>query len=251
VSESADPAGQTDQPSSDRQRIIRRQPENSVPSAPQPAAYEPKTSIIRRHPTGGLPASTDEPLARRADSSDEPLARRADSTDEPQTSLIDPQTTYIEQPAADDIKTGYIPRARPREIPPTAAGANPKTAVAAAVLSIFSGWATAVIATDLITGWWRTDRLFCVAIGFLTAISAAATIGGLILLLLRRRMGRLLIVVGAIIGLLIFASLFVAGARVPSIVYAIPVLPLASIVLTLLPSTRRWARWQPTEVPGC
>jgi hypothetical protein len=115
-------------------------------------------------------------------------------------------------------------------------------AIATAVVSILSGWATAVIATDLITGWWRSDKLFCVAVGFLTAVSAAATIGGLTVLLLRRRMGRLLIVVGAIVALLIFSSLFVAGAKLPPIVYAIPVLPLASIVLTLLPGTRRWAR---------
>jgi hypothetical protein len=215
--------GPFDHPSSDRQRIIRRQPENSVPSAPQPAGDEPQTSIIRRHPTGEMPAVGDEPLGRRADNADEP------------------QTSFIGH-ADEDSQTTYIPRAGPLEIPRTPAGANPKTAVAAAVLSILSGWATAVIATDLITGWWRTDRLFCVAIGFLTAITAAAMIGGLILLLLRRRMGRLLIVVGAIIGLLIFASLFVAGAKMSPIVYAIPVLPLASIALTLLPSTRRWAR---------
>ena len=107
--------------------------------------------------------------------------------------------------------------------------ANPKAAIATAVVSILSGWATAVIATDLITGWWRSDRLFCVAVGFLTAVSAAALIGGLIALLLRRRMSRLLIVVGAIVALLIFSSLFVAGAKLPPVVYAIPVLPLASI----------------------
>jgi hypothetical protein len=115
-------------------------------------------------------------------------------------------------------------------------------AITTAIVSILSGWATAVIATDLITGWWRSDRLFCVAIGFLTAISAAASIGGLIALLLRRRMSRLLIVVGSIVALLIFASLFVAGAKLPPAVYAIPVLPLASILLALLPATRRWAR---------
>ena len=107
-----------------------------------------------------------------------------------------------------------------------------------AVVSILSGWATAVIATDLITGWWRTDRLFCVAVGFLTAVSAAATIGGLILLLLRRRLGRLLIVVGAVVALMIFAGLFVAGAKLPPVVYAIPVLPVASVVLALLPADR-------------
>ena len=73
-------------------------------------------------------------------------------------------------------------------------------------MSILSGWATAVIATDLISGWWRTDQLFCVAVGFLTAVSAAAAIGGLVGLLLRRRMGRLLVVVGCVIALLIFAE---------------------------------------------
>ena len=66
------------------------------------------------------------------------------------------------------------------------------------------------------------------AVAFLTAISAAALIAGLIGLLLRRRMGRLLIVVGAVVALLIFSSLFVAGAKLPPVVYAIPVLPLAS-----------------------
>jgi len=175
---------------------------------------EPQTSIIRRHPTGAIPTAASEP-----------------------------QTTYIEPPPPPQgAETGYIPRPRPVEIPPAVTGLDPRGAIAAAVLSILSGWATAVIATDLITGWWHTDRLFCVAIGFLTAISAAATIGGLVTLLLRRRMGRLLIVVGCVIGLLIFASLFVAAAKFPAIVYAIPVLPLAAIAVTALPSTGRWVR---------
>jgi len=125
--------------------------------------------------------------------------------------------------------------------PSKATRPNPHTAIATAIVSILSGWATAVIATDLITGWWRSDRLFCVAIGFLTAVSAAASITGLIGLLLRRRMSRLLIVVGAVVALLIFSSLFVAGAKLPPVVYAIPVLPLASILFALLPGTRRWA----------
>jgi hypothetical protein len=119
---------------------------------------------------------------------------------------------------------------------------NPKAAIATAVVSILSGWATAVIATDLITGWWRSDQLFCVAVGFLTAVSAAASIAGLIGLLLRRRMARLLIVVGATVALLIFSSLFVAGAKFPPVVYGIPLLPFTSIVLALLPATGRWAR---------
>ncbi len=126
--------------------------------------------------------------------------------------------------------------------PPHSAGPDPKPAIVTAVVSILSGWATAVIATDLITGWWGTDLLFCVAVGFLGAISAAATIGGVIALLLRRRIGRILVVVGSVIAMLIFASLFVAGAKLPPVVYAMPLLPLASVGLALLPDTARWSQ---------
>jgi F0F1-type ATP synthase membrane subunit c/vacuolar-type H+-ATPase subunit K len=175
-----------------------------------PAQSEPQTSIIRRHPTGEFPA------------------------------VAEPQTSYIE--AGEDSQTSYIPRAKPVAVgAPRTARPKPGAAIATAIACILSGWATAVIATDLITGWWRSDRLFCVAIGFLTAVSASALISGLIALLLRRRMGRLLIVVGAVVALLIFAGLFVAGAKLSPVVYAIPVLPVASILLALLPATRRWA----------
>jgi hypothetical protein len=161
---------------------------------------------------------------------------------EPQTSIIRRHPTG-EFPAVAEPQTSYIPRARPVAVgAPRSARAKPSGAIATAIASILSGWATAVIATDLITGWWRSDRLFCVAIGFLTAVSAAALIGGLIALLLRRRMGRLLIIVGAIVALLIFSGLFVAGAKLSPVVYAIPVLPVASVLLALLPATRRWAR---------
>jgi hypothetical protein len=161
---------------------------------------------------------------------------------EPQTSIIRRHPTG-EFPALAEPQTSYIPRARPVAVgTPRSRRANPKAAIATAVANILSGWATAVIATDLITGWWRSDRLFCVAIGFLTAVSASAVIGGLIALLLRRRMGRLLTVVGSTVALLIFAGLFVAGAKISPVVYAIPVLPVASILLALLPATRRWAR---------
>lgn len=119
---------------------------------------------------------------------------------------------------------------------------SPVAASVTAAVSIISGWATAVIATSLIAGWWRTDQLFCVAIGFLTAVAAGATISGLIALLLRRKLGRLLIVVGSVVALMIFAGLFVAGARLPPVVYVIPVFPVASVVLALLPATGRWAR---------
>lgn len=210
----------------DRTRIIRRQPQDPV-SKPVPVGDEPHTSIIRRHPTGAIPTAADA---------------------EPQTSLIpgttgtsgsDAQTGLIGP--ADDAGTSYVPRARPVIIPRASHGINPRTSIVAATFAILSGWATGVIATDLIAGWWRTDRLFCVAIGFLAAISAAATIGGLIALLLRRRMGRLLVIVGAVIGLLIFASLFIAGARLHPVVYAMPVLPLTAILFTMLPATGRWS----------
>jgi hypothetical protein len=186
-------------PSADRPRI-RRNSDGGTGSQPLSEHSEPQTSIIRRHPTGEMPALAEPP-------------------------------------------TSYLPRARPVAVgTPRAQRANPRTAIATAIASILSGWATAVIATDLITGWWRSDRLFCVAIGFLSGVSAAALIGGLIALLLRRRIGTLLVVVGAMVALLIFAGLFVAGAKLSPVVYAIPVLPVASVLLALLPATRRWAR---------
>lgn len=161
---------------------------------------------------------------------------------EPQTSIIRRHPTG-EFPAVVEPQTAYIPRARPAAVgTPRSKQATPNAAIATAIAAILTGWGTAVIAVDLITGWWRSDRLFCVAIGFLTAVSAAALISGLIALLLRRRMGRLLIAVGAVVALLIFAGLFVAGAKLSPAVYGIPVLPVASILLALLPATRRWAR---------
>ncbi|MDX1885120.1 hypothetical protein [Mycolicibacterium sp. 120270] len=183
----------------------------SDPDLPSDGLSAPKTGIIRRAPTGPLPA------------------------------LDEPRTTHIDTHSHPESQTTYIPRARPQAIGGRAA-VRPKTAAATAVFAILSGWATAVIATDLITGWWASDRLFCVAVGFLTVVSGAALISGLIALLLRRRMARVLIVVGSVIALLIFASLFVAGAKLAPVVYAIPALPVITIVLTLLPATARWAR---------
>ncbi len=171
----------------------------------------PKTGIIRRAPTGSLPI------------------------------LDEPRTTHIGVDTHPEHPTTYIPRARPVAIRGRH-GARPKTAAATAVFAILSGWATGVIATDLITGWWASDRLFCVAVGFLTLVSAGALISGLIALLLRRRMARVLVVVGSVIGVMIFASLFIAGAKLAPVVYAIPALPVITIVLALLPATARWAR---------
>ncbi len=115
-----------------------------------------------------------------------------------------------------------------------------RTAVAACAVSIISGWATAVVATDLIAGWWRTDRLFCIAIGFLALVFAIATIAGVIMLLQHRPVGRYLIVAGAVVAVLTYGGVFIAGARVAWIVHALPLLPIASVVLAMHPRTKRW-----------
>lgn len=212
-----------------RTGLIRR-----APTAAIPVADAPPTSIIRRTPTGSIPV-----------------------VDAPQTSVIEPATGLIPaEPATgliaaeDAPATTFIPASAPTPAAaPDAASAptpapkpppGPFAACATATACILSGWATAVIATSLIAGWWRTDPLFCVAIGFLAAVSAGATIGGQIAVLLRHRTGRMLVVVGALVTLVIFASLFVAGAKLPPIVYGIPVLPITSMVLAMLPVTGRW-----------
>ncbi|KAA0107964.1 hypothetical protein [Mycolicibacterium sp. P1-5] len=198
------------EPNDPHTRIIRRQPSGPIP---QPA--EPRTGIIRRAPTGPIPQTADD------------------------------RTTNIGSPPIDDAPTGLIRRATPVAVPARPGVldvSTSRTAIAAGAVSIISGWATGVVATDLITGWWGTDRLFCLAVGFLTLLFAVTTIAGVITLLLRRPVGRYLIAFGAVIALLTFGSVFVAGARIPLAVYLIPVLPLASLILALHPSTRRWSR---------
>lgn len=200
-------------PSDERpgRNIIRRQPSGPIPQAGPDA-----TRIIRRAPTGPMPVPAD------------------------------PQTSYIPRPTVEDAPTGLIRRAAPVSVPPRPAQpvdlSTGRTAIAASAVSFVSGWATAVVATDLITGWWHTDRLFCLAVGFLALLFAGSTIAGVILLLLRRSVGRYLIAFGAVIALLTFGSVFVAGARIAWPVYLMPVLPVASLVLALHPSTRRWCR---------
>ncbi|BBY64955.1 hypothetical protein [Mycolicibacterium helvum] len=193
-------------------RIIRRQP-----SGPIPQPEEPRTGIIRRAPTGPIP--------------------QAPQPDSP--------TTNIPRPPVEDAPTGLIRRATPVAVPARPGVvdvATGRTAIAASAVTILSGWTTAVVATDLITGWWHTDRLFCLAVGFLTLLFAVSTISGVVALLLRRSAGRYLIVFGSVIALLTFGSVFVAGARIPLLVYLIPVLPVASMILALQPPTRRWCR---------
>lgn len=191
--------------------IIRRQP-----SGPIPPPDDTRTGIIRRAPTGPIP----------------PIAEG--------------RTTHIPRPAGEEAPTGLIRRAEPVTVAPRAAAvidiSTGRTAIAMSAVSIVSGWATSVVATDLITGWWHTDRLFCVAVGFLTLLFAATTISGVILVLLRRVVGCYLITFGAVVALLTFGSVFLAGAHIPWPVYLIPVLPVASIVLALHSSTKRWCR---------
>ncbi len=223
-------------PSSADTGIIRRHPSGEIPTG-----QEPRTTIIRRHPTGANPIA--DPPTQIVDTGGPTQmsdvggpTQMSDVGGPTQMSDVGGPTQMSDRAAPD---TTYIPRARPVTV---SAAASPKTAIATAVASILTGWTTAVIATDLITGWWRSDQLFCVAIGFLTAISAAALIAGLIGLLLRRWVSRLLVMVGAMVALLIFSSLFVAGAKLPAVVYAIPLLPAASIVFAALPATGRWER---------
>ena len=79
-----------------------------------------------------------------------------------------------------------------------------------------------------------------VAVAFLALVFALATVGGVILLLLRQALGRYLIVAGAAVALLTYLGVFIAGARVAWIVHTLPILPITSAVLTLLPRTRAW-----------
>jgi len=113
-------------------------------------------------------------------------------------------------------------------------------AIATSVVAIICGWATSVVATDLVTGWWRTDRLFCLAVAFLALVFAVTTIAGVIMLLRRQPLGRYLVVAGAVVALLTYGGVFIAGARVAWIVHALPLLPIATAALAMHPQTKRW-----------
>jgi hypothetical protein len=112
--------------------------------------------------------------------------------------------------------------------------------MAACAVAIVSGWATSVVATDLIAGWWASDRVFCIAVAFLALVFAITTVSGVITLLQRRNLGRWLILAGSVVAVLTYLGVFIAGARVAWIVHALPVLPIATAVLVLLPQTKRW-----------
>ena len=169
----------------------------------------------------------------------------------PQTRIIRRAPTAPMPQIVDDARTTHIPRQAPpprRDAPsrhpgtptPLAGAPSGATAIAASAISIISGWATSVVATDLIAGWWKPDRLFCVAVAFLALVFALATVSGVILLRLRQSLGRYLIVAGAVVAILTYLGVFIAGARVAWIVHTLPVLPIASTVLTLLPRTKDW-----------
>jgi hypothetical protein len=189
---------------------------NEEPSGPRPSEPTPehdppsdsRTRIIRRAPTGPIPTTPDAPTTHFA-----------------------PQSApYRAGPHAG--RTGYagVPALEPSD----------RTAVAACAVSIISGWATSVVATDLIAGWWRTDRLFCIAVAFLALVFAGTTVSGVIMLLQRRSISRYLLMAGALVAFLTYIGVFIAGARVAWVVHLLPILPIATVVLVLLPQTKRW-----------
>ncbi|MGB3895315.1 hypothetical protein [Mycolicibacter sinensis] len=132
------------------------------------------------------------------------------------------------------------PAMRPHEAPRPGHTPSAAVPISACVFAIIGCWATSVVSTDLIASWWHTDRLFCVAVAFLSLVFAGTTVTGVIMLLLRRPVGRYLIAIGAVVALLTFGSLFLAGARVPGIVHTIPFIQAATVVAALHPATKRW-----------
>lgn len=184
----------------------------TAPNQPSPGPQPPestspsdsKTRIIRRAPTGPVPIAPESP------------------------------TTHIPPPYQGAARAGRPALGAPAD------GPSDRTAVAACAVSIVSGWATSVVATDLIAGWWRSDRLFCIAVAFLALVFAATTISGVIMLLQHRPFGRYLIVAGAVVAVLTYVGVFIAGARVAWIVHLLPLLPIASVVLAMHPRTKRW-----------
>ncbi len=185
---------------------------NDPPAPAPPESIEPpsesRTRIIRRAPSGPLPIVPESP------------------------------TTHIpRQPPLYDGAPGGGGRGSLAGLPGDEP--NDRAAIAACAVSMVSGWATSVVATDLIAGWWRTDRLFCIAIAFLALVFAITTIAGVIMLLRHRSVGRYLIAAGAVVAVLTYGGVFLAGARVAWIVYALWLLPLASVVLAFLPEVKR------------
>jgi hypothetical protein len=182
-------------------------PEPGAPSQEAGAPSETRTRIIRRAPSGPIPIAPESP------------------------------TTHIpQQPPSYRAPSDATQRALVSHQPVNESG--DRTDVAACAVSIVSGWATSVVATDLIAGWWRTDRLFCVAVAFLALVFAITTVTGVIMLLRRRPLGRYLIAAGAVVAVLTYGGVFLAGARVAWIVYTLWTLPVASVLLAFLPQIK-------------
>ena len=120
--------------------------------------------------------------------------------------------------------------------------AGPLTAIVATATAILSGWAMAAVATDLISAHWPGDRVFCLAIGFLTMLFAATSVPGSVLLMMRHGIGRYLIAFGSAVALLTFGALLLAETTPAWLVYLIPVLPLAAMGSALHRDTGRWCR---------
>lgn len=184
----------------------------SGPRPPEPAAEtsspsDSRTRIIRRAPTGPIPTTPDSP-----------------------TSQFAPPPLYGGNPPAGRTRYAGVPPLQPTD----------RTAVAACAVGIVSGWATSVVATDLIAGWWKSDRLFCIAVAFLALVFAATTVSGVITLLQRRSVSRYLLLAGALVAFLTYIGVFIAGARVAWVVHLLPLLPIATVVLVMLPQTKRW-----------
>ena len=189
-------------------------PDDPAPAADPPESTEPpaesRTRIIRRAPTGPLPT------------------------------IADTKTTQMPRHAADaQDATHAAPQIQLPDAP--ASESSSRTAVAACAVTIVSGWATSVVATALVTGYWSIDRLFSVAVAFLVLVFATTAITGVIMLLQHRSIGRHLIVAGAVVALLTYASVFIAQPEhVAWLVYTLWVLPVASVVLAMHPQTKRW-----------
>ena len=189
-----------------------------------------QTRILRRQPLAGADPVTTAETGNTADTGRTGIIRRFP------TGAI---------PVANTPPTGIDPPTGIIAVVPAQPESGSLTAQAAVVTAILGGWAAAVVSTNLVTGWWATDRLFCLAIGFLALVLGAASIAGVLLTLRRRAWGPYLLTAGAVVALLTFCGVFIAGARLAGIVYAMPLLPLATLILALLPSTRRWTSPSP------
>jgi hypothetical protein len=132
--------------------------------------------------------------------------------------------------------------------------ANAATAVIAAVLAILGGLVSTLLIEEAVRwiGFTRDyPNLSDQARSWFNAAAPALTVvlllSGATLLLMRRLVGRLLIVIGcgANIAMLVVQALFPASDAIADIAAAWPVLavfPLATIVLAMVPSTRRWCK---------